>query len=116
MLYRHPVTIQIQADRDDLSATDGQWEDWAKDFAKIEPVSMADRAQAGEMSQGDITHSVTIRWQPRYAEARNAIGSMRILTHGQTAPLQVKNALNLRERNLTLQLQCVEVQGALSPG
>lgn len=98
---RHRVTLQQPVDADDgAGGTDRVWNDAAVLWARIEPLSAAERV-AAERLEAAADHRITIRWRAGITHAmRFSIG---------TRTFAIRGLIDREERNRFLDCLCEEI-------
>ena len=103
--FRHRITLQQRTPSQD--ALGGQlptWSDVATIWADIEPLS-ARALMAAQANRSELTHTVTIRYQARFADPLY-MATLRIL-YGKRV-LNINGAIDAGERHKSIELPCSE--------
>ena len=102
---RHRVTLQQRAGSQD--ALGGQlptWSDVATVWADVEPLT-ARALMAAQANRSELTHTVTIRYQSRFAGPQY-MATLRVL-YGARA-LNINGSIDVGERHKMIELLCSE--------
>lgn len=101
---RLPATIQqatrTQATSGDLSPT--SWTTFASTYVEIRPLTGRDLWNAQQI-QPDMTHQITCRYVPGVTSSMRVVAGTRVFD-------VVEPPENIEERNIVLQLMCIEAE------
>lgn len=111
---RHKITIQIKSlTPDGMGGSANIWVACANNIsAAIWPVSGKERLQNLQL-EAVVTHRIRIRWLPGIPVPLKP-GVMQILFNSRV--FNVQSGINWEERNVYIDMLCLEVIGAASSG
>ena len=102
---RHRLVIQRRtATQDSVGGQSTAWTTIATVWAEISPLSGREQL-AAQAVQAEITHQITVRWQPLFANPK-VVASYRGLDNGRI--FNISSSINQDERNRIVVLQATE--------
>jgi SPP1 family predicted phage head-tail adaptor len=104
---RDQIQIQQQTTaQDDFGQPQSTWTTVLTAMSKIASITMAERFQTAQFV-AQISHRITLRWPGAGVTIQ---GGMRVMFG--TRIFQLQEVDNVEERNVTLHLLCLEINGA----